>query len=103
MNMFIAIAATLIAYEQLDYQIIIIGIVIGSIIGVLFATKVEMTQMPQMVAIFNGFGGGASALVAAAEFLNTGLINSFTLTTIILSIFIGTLTFTCEGEGSYKN
>ena len=54
-GMFIAIAATLIAYEQLDYQIIVIGIVIGSIIGVLFATKVEMTQMPQMVAIFNGF------------------------------------------------
>ena len=93
-GMFIAIAATLIAYEQLDYQIIVIGIVIGSIIGVLFATKVEMTQMPQMVAIFNGFGGGASALVAAAEFLNTGAISSFTLTTIILSIFIGTLTFT---------
>jgi len=93
-GMFIAIAATLIAYEQLDYQIIAVGVVIGAVIGVLFATKVEMTQMPQMVAIFNGFGGGASALVAAAEFLNTGEITSFTLTTIVLSIFIGTLTFT---------
>lgn len=93
-GMFIAIAATLIAYEQLDYQIIAVGVVIGAVIGVLFATKVEMTQMPQMVAIFNGFGGGASALVAAAEFLNTGEISSFTLTTIVLSIFIGTLTFT---------
>ena len=93
-GMFIAIAATLIAYEQLDYQIIAVGVVIGAVIGVLFATKVEMTQMPQMVAIFNGFGGGASALVAAAEFLNPGEITSFTLTTIVLSIFIGTLTFT---------
>ena len=44
----------------------------SSIIGATFALKVEMTQMPQMVAIFNGFGGSASALVAAAEFLKTG-------------------------------
>ncbi len=42
--------------------------IIGAIIGAIFAIRVEMIQMPQMVAIFNGFGGGASALVAAAEF-----------------------------------
>ena len=69
LGMLIAIIATLISADKIDLQLIIIGIVIGSIIGLLFATKVEMTQMPQMVAIFNGFGGGASALVAASEFL----------------------------------
>ena len=53
-----------------------------------------MTQMPQMVAIFNGFGGSASALVAAAEFLNSGSISTFTLSSIMVSIFVGTLTFT---------
>tara|TARA_Y100000741_G_scaffold99212_1_gene73634 strand:+ start:1 stop:1140 length:1140 start_codon:yes stop_codon:yes gene_type:complete len=53
-----------------------------------------MTQMPQMVAIFNGFGGSASALVAAAEFLKTGDISAFTMGTIVVSIFVGTLTFT---------
>jgi NAD(P) transhydrogenase subunit beta len=93
--MFIAIIATLVSYNNLDYKIIFIGIAIGSIIGAVFAIKVEMTQMPQMVAIFNGFGGAASALVAAAEYLN--LANgpsNFTVVTIILSIFIGTLTFT---------
>jgi NAD(P) transhydrogenase subunit beta len=68
--------------------------IIGAIIGATFAIKIEMTQMPQMVAIFNGFGGGASALVAAAEFLKTGEITTFTLGTIIVSIFVGTLTFT---------
>ena len=52
-----------------------------------------MTQMPQMVAIFNGFGGGASALVACAEYLNLEQFNAFTLSTIVISIFIGTLTF----------
>ena len=92
--MLIAIIATLISYDQLDYKIIFIGIAIGAIIGSVFAIKVEMTQMPQMVAIFNGFGGAASALVAAAEYLDLSQPSAFTLTTIILSIFIGTLTFT---------
>ena len=92
--MFIAIIATLISYDHLDYKIIFIGIGIGAIIGTLFALKVEMTQMPQMVAIFNGFGGAASALVAAAEFLNLNQVSTFTLSTIAISIFIGTLTFT---------
>ena len=93
MGMLIAIIVTLLAYGQLDYKLIIIGIVIGSIIGTFFALKVEMTQMPQMVAIFNGFGGSASALVAAAEFLKSGDISTFTISTIIISIFVGTLTF----------
>ena len=93
-GMLIAIVATLIAYDQIDYQLIAVGMIIGTIIGATFAIKVEMTQMPQMVAIFNGFGGGASALVAAAEFLKTGDITTFTLSTIMISVFVGTLTFT---------
>tara|TARA_A100001037_G_C15150875_1_gene639137 strand:- start:846 stop:2216 length:1371 start_codon:yes stop_codon:yes gene_type:complete len=93
-GMLIAILATLVAYDQIDFQLIAIGMIIGSIIGATFAIKVEMTQMPQMVAIFNGFGGGASALVAAAEFLKSGEITTFTIGTIVLSVFIGTLTFT---------
>jgi len=93
-GMLIAIIATLVSYGKIDFQMIAIGIIIGAIIGATFAMKVEMTQMPQMVAIFNGFGGGASALVAAAEFLKTGEITTFTLGTIIVSIFVGTLTFT---------
>ena len=93
-GMLIAIVATLIAYDQIDYQLIAVGMIIGTIIGATFAIKVEMTQMPQMVAIFNGFGGGASALVAAAEFLKTGDMTTFTLSTIMISVFVGTLTFT---------
>ena len=53
-GMLIAIVATLIFYSEINYQYIIIGMIIGSIIGATFAIKVEMTQMPQMVAIFNG-------------------------------------------------
>ena len=78
-GMLIAIAVSLLSYGELDFKIIAIGMIIGAMIGATFAKKVEMTQMPQMVAIFNGFGGGASALVAAAEFLKGGEISSFTL------------------------
>ena len=94
-GMMIAIVATLFAkYEfEIDFQLIATGIIIGIIIGATFAIKVEMTQMPQMVAILNGFGGGASALVAAAEFLKIGELTTFTLS-IFISIFVGTLTFT---------
>jgi len=93
-GMLIAILATLLSYDAIDLQMIFIGMIIGSIIGATFALKVEMTQMPQMVAIFNGFGGSASALVAAAEFLKTGDATTFTYSTIVISIFVGTLTFT---------
>ena len=93
-GMFVAIISTLIANDNIDLQMIVLGMIIGSAIGALFAQKVEMTQMPQMVAIFNGFGGSASALVAAAEFLNSGSISTFTLSSIMISIFVGTLTFT---------
>ena len=92
--MLIAILATLLSSDKIDLNLILIGMIIGSIVGALFATKVEMTQMPQMVAIFNGFGGGASALVAAAEFLKGGEITTFTISTISISVFIGTLTLT---------
>ena len=68
LGMLVAIVATLYAGKILDFKMIGIGILIGAVIGGFVAQKVEMTQMPQMVAIFNGFGGGASALVASAEF-----------------------------------
>ena len=105
LGMLIAIIATFTATGNLNYQLIVMGMALGGLIGGAFALKVEMTQMPQMVAIFNGFGGGASALVAGADFvtnmkeLHTGeLINgldpTFYLIVVMLSIFVGTLTFT---------
>ena len=99
-GMLIAILATLTSPGvgiDLDFKLIAIGMIVGSILGATFAMRVEMTQMPQMVAIFNGFGGGASALVATAEFFSKyGTLEQTTFlnTTIILSVFIGTLTLT---------
>jgi len=96
-GMLIAIVATLVGFDVLDFKLIAVGMIIGAIIGATFAIKVKMTGMPQMVAIFNGFGGGASALVAAAEFYSKGGSadsTTFLLSTISLSVLVGTLTFT---------
>jgi H+-translocating NAD(P) transhydrogenase subunit beta len=62
--MLIAVVATLIEMGLVDYRWIIAGFAVGGLIGVVAAIKVPMTSMPEMVAVFNGFGGGASALVA---------------------------------------
>ena len=98
-GMLIAIIATLFMMDAIPLEWVITGIAIGAIIGVVSATKVAMTAMPEMVAIFNGFGGGASALVASAEFFkihggSAANNDTTTLITIMLSVIIGSLTFT---------
>jgi NAD(P) transhydrogenase subunit beta len=65
--MLIAIVATLLYQQVVDYPIVLAGIAVGSVIGAVMAVRVEMTAMPQMVALLNGFGGVASAIVAGAE------------------------------------
>jgi NAD(P) transhydrogenase subunit beta len=80
---------------RLAWGIVIAGVVVGGAIGALFALRVQMTDMPQLVAAFNGFGGGASALVAAATIVAVDA--SFateTAVTTILSITIGAITLT---------
>ncbi|MCF8056955.1 MAG: NAD(P)(+) transhydrogenase (Re/Si-specific) subunit beta [Desulfocapsa sp.] len=94
-GMGVAIIATLASPDMFGYTMIIIAIAIGAAIGGYVAIKVEMTAMPEMVALFNGCGGAASALVAMAEFNgHTGAFANFTLITLLLSIIIGGLTFT---------
>jgi NAD(P) transhydrogenase subunit beta len=94
-GMAVAIIATLASPDIFGYTMIIIAIAIGAAIGGYAAVKVEMTSMPEMVALFNGCGGAASALVAMAEFNgHTGVFANFTLITLLLSIIIGGLTFT---------
>jgi len=93
-GMLMAIITTVSLGTSLDMKMIGIAMIIGSIIGAFFAIRVEMTQMPQLVAIFNGFGGGASALVATTEFLKADFSNSFLVISIVLSVLVGTLTLT---------
>ncbi len=96
--MLIAIVATLLDQRVLNYEMILVGILIGSGLGAVMAQRVEMTAMPQMVGLLNGFGGAASALVAVGEFhslLSTGVVPPLDeKITIVLSVLIGGVTFT---------
>jgi hypothetical protein len=67
-GMLVAIATTLALEGIGNWALIVIGGLVGSVVGVVGARKVKMTAMPQMVALFNGVGGGAAALVALSEF-----------------------------------
>ncbi len=95
-GMLIAVAATLFDRQIVGFWAIVVGVAIGAIAGAVAARKVKMTAMPQMVAAFNGFGGGASALVAADEYLRaplgSGLRGDIGLS-IALSVLIGAVTF----------
>lgn len=92
-GMLIAVIVTLMDQGIIDYRFIVLGFIIGSVIGALAARLVAMTSMPEMVALFNGFGGLASLLVGWAA-LYSGEISTFTIATIAASILIGGLTFT---------
>jgi NAD(P) transhydrogenase subunit beta len=92
-GMLMAIIGTVIKTEIVSYDLIIIGLIVGGAVGVVFAKRVEMTSMPQLVALFNGFGGLSSLLVATAEVYKGSLPATFTLSTISLSILIGSITF----------
>ncbi|OBQ19792.1 MAG: NAD synthetase [Anabaena sp. WA113] len=67
-GMLLAIVATMLDQHVLNYEMILIGLAIGSVIGAVIAYKVQMTEMPQMVGLLNGLGGASSALIAVAEF-----------------------------------
>ncbi|MFV0276476.1 MAG: NAD(P)(+) transhydrogenase (Re/Si-specific) subunit beta, partial [Parahaliea sp.] len=91
-GMLLAIVVALLDQGIVEYQWILAGFVVGGAIGAAAARMVQMTAMPEMVALFNGFGGLASLLVGtAALYTATG---TFTLVTVVLSILIGGLTFT---------
>ena len=105
-GMLLAVIVTLLA-KGLDYQWIIGGVAVGAIIGFIAAKRVQMTGMPELVALFNGFGGLASLLVGCAEFVNIramGIANyvegkpfsteTFPYAVIVLTVLIGGITFT---------
>ncbi|MFT5709372.1 MAG: NAD(P) transhydrogenase subunit beta [Halioglobus sp.] len=92
LGMLLAMVVALLDQGIVEYQWILLGFVVGGIIGGSAARMIQMTSMPEMVALFNGFGGMASLLVGWAALANAT--ETFTLVTIVLSILIGGLTFT---------
>ena len=91
-GMGLAVVAALLDQGVVDYGMIALAVLIGAGIGVAAARMVQMTAMPELVALFNGFGGLASLCVGMAAV--AGAASTFTLLTIVLSILIGGVTFT---------
>jgi len=90
-GMLIAVVATLVA-GGLDYTWIVLGLVLGGAIGAVAARRVQMTGMPEMVALLNGSGGLASMLVGWAEYVRSGdALATFSAIAIVLTVLIGGL------------
>src|SRR3989440_2322650 len=96
-GMLIAIAVTFAQKSVASYWEILVGMAIGGSFGAVAARRVKMTAMPQMVALFNGVGGGAAALISLAEFHvlapDPGRLHGDISVSIILSALIGSISF----------
>jgi proton-translocating NAD(P)+ transhydrogenase subunit beta len=97
LGMLVAFAFTFASPAISSYVWIVVGVAVGAVIGVISARRVRMTAMPQMVALFNGVGGGAAALIAASEFHRlapgVGAIPGDTLGSLLFSALIGSISF----------
>ena len=99
-GMLLAIVVTLLDRRIVSFEVIVAGIVVGALVGVILAYKVSMTSMPQVVAVFNGFGGAASALAVGAaleEALRGGFVEEISVQFTVaaaLSALIGGVSFT---------
>ncbi|PKW19398.1 NAD(P)(+) transhydrogenase (Re/Si-specific) subunit beta [Saccharopolyspora spinosa] len=95
-GMVVAVVATLLTPGLSNWWLIVLGLVIGTVIGVPAARRVKMTAMPQMVALFNGVGGGAVALTAWVEFRETTGFQGEPVNVAIATLFaaiIGSISF----------
>ena len=97
-GMAIALAATLLDRQIVSFWTIAIGTAIGAAMGIYFGRTVQMTAMPQMVALFNGMGGATAALVSVAEYLRLSRLGEpigvGESTSIVLGTAIGAISFT---------
>ncbi len=96
-GMLVAVLVTLLDQSIVDYRVILAGLVVGTAIGAFLALRVQMTGMPELVALFNGFGGAASVLVATASFLQAASQGDPGLQTTIAAgatVLIGGVTLT---------
>jgi H+-translocating NAD(P) transhydrogenase subunit beta len=96
-GMLVAIVVTFLQDAVVSYWEIAVGMVVGGVFGAVAARRVRMTAMPQMVALFNGVGGGAAALISLAEFHNRtpdpGTLKTDISASIMLSAIIGSISF----------
>ena len=96
-GMLLAVVLTLINQKIVSFEMILVGLVIGAAIGTVLAKKIQMTAMPELVALFNGFGGAASVLVAGAALIESTIGIDVPMTQLTIATaasgLIGAVTF----------
>ena len=92
-GMLLTVVVTLLHSEVVEYRWILVGVLIGSGIGSLAASRLQLTEMPELVALLNGFGGGASLLVGWEAYHRQPVLDSLGAVTILLAVLIGGVTF----------
>lgn len=101
-GMLIAVVVTLFDKNIISYEYIIAGLLVGALIGAIIAAKVQMTSIPQMIAMLNGLGGGSSLGLAAASYLLTtqasgyesGAMGAVAVGFVMVTVLIGSVTLT---------
>ena len=96
-GMLLAILVTLLDQSIISYGVLVAGLALGGLVGAVLALRVQMTAMPELVALFNGFGGGAAVLVASASFIEAvdlGRADNQLAVAAALTALIGAVTFT---------
>jgi NAD(P) transhydrogenase subunit beta len=101
LGMLLAVAVTLLTINEVDYRYIVAGIVVGSLVGSIMALRIQMTSMPQMVALLNGFGGGASLTIALAEYFSTLGAAPTSMADILVPVVADSSAFGVGAEGTF--
>ena len=96
---FLAVIVTLLDSSIVDFTFIIAGVVAGGLIGAVMALRIQMTAMPQMVALLNGFGGGASLTIALAEYFSKLGIDAQTFSDLLIPVSLEANAFGVGEEG----
>ncbi|MFZ1016383.1 MAG: NAD(P)(+) transhydrogenase (Re/Si-specific) subunit beta [Candidatus Cybelea sp.] len=96
LGMAIALAGILVRTQAAGWESVVAGVLIGGLVGIYAALKVKMTAMPQMVALYNGAGGGAAALISTVQYfvaVPNGGLNGVVSVSLVLSAIIGAISF----------
>jgi len=100
LGMLLAVVVTLLNINTVDYSYIVAGVVVGGIVGSIMALRIQMTSMPQMVALLNGFGGGASLTIALAEYFTVLGVAPQSFADLVTSLAVDSSAFGVGVEGT---
>ena len=100
MGMLLAVIVTLLNLGRVDFSYIIAGVLVGGIVGATMALRIQMTSMPQMVALLNGFGGGASLTIALAEYFTVINLSPSSFGDLLSTVAVDNSAFGAGVEGS---